>query len=192
MKKRILFIVIVLFFFVFTRAQTMSEVLDDKDRTVCWFELSFEIITVQETGFTHIEIKEVNDEIIQGTIKEFGKALFKNLKNDLFSIGYFNKKTEAEEALKLYKSLITIKESEKRIIETDVFPERVYWYVSEPRKKKDKWYISRGPAAITKGSINDFYETLFESVFMSVLIIGPYVYGETAEDSKRIYRLKSK
>lgn len=180
----------------FAQAQTISEILNNNERIVYWFEMGIEYSEPDDYAHKFLIISQADDKLKEGTIKEFEKSIYNALKHYHFCIGYYNSKQEAEEAKEMYaifsgkdKDELNQTEYPSGILKS--FSEEVYWYVLHPFEGEKQWHLIRKPGALTKGTNEDFFIFVKENLLMQVMTMGPYIYGQTAEDSKEKYRLKN-
>lgn len=195
MKKLIVFPVLI-FLSLFLKAQSNYDILNDKDRIVYWFEMSIKYSEPDDYACIIFVLGETDDLVKAGTAEKFAESVYNALKQNHICIGYYNTKQEAEDAKAMYHLFSNKGEDELKALKytpeiLKSFPDESYFFILAPYQGKNQWYYERKPGALGIGTKEYFFNFVRDNLLNEVLTVGPFIYGETAEDSKRIFRLKN-
>lgn len=134
-----------------------------------------------------LKYKIISTSSIRHSSKEvFNKAIWDYLRKRIIIVGPFQSRLQATMARSLYAET---KEKMKFLPDTGM-PTTIYWFnvhfVQSPRLKI--YVISRLPASVSAGSLQDFKNAFYFQMQQQSFPIGPFYDKDNAEEAKRIYR----
>lgn len=147
--------------------------------SVYWFSVSIKIDEHQE-----IKILDSATNVIQGTIKDFSKAVKQGIAQNQIVVGPFHTEREAKNARIYYKK----SKNEIGELPQPNKPNELNWFECAVEKRKDSYIFTRTPAAVSSGSAAQLTKDLYEALIFRRFVIGPFEDYVHAEEAKAVYR----
>lgn len=167
-----------------------------KDRDMYWFRVNLRIEKQRQNQFASREVykvKRIPNSYETGKVKEFERSLWQNLSSGKVIIGPF---LEADQALMAHELYNLNNTKQKLQTDTTKYDQQAtyYWYALklEQSLRLKTYSLLRMPARVASGTLEEFYDALWEGLTFRQLIVGPFKSQIRAEESKRLYRLDEK